>query len=44
LILQKGAFLCSDTNVQLDIYAVKKFGFGFFAGEGLILQKVSVPQ
>lgn len=44
LILQKGAFLCGDSNVQLDVYAINKFGVGMFAGEGFILQKASVEE
>ena len=40
-IIQKGAFLCSEASVKLDIAFQKKLGAGFFGGEGFILQKIS---
>ncbi len=41
LIVQKGAFLCAEQSVQLDITLTKKLSAGFFGGEGLVLQKLS---
>lgn len=40
MILQKKAFLASETGVNLDIFFNKKLGAGFFGGEGFILQKL----
>ena len=39
LILQKGAFLCAEDNVETSVAFTKKFSAGFFGGEGFILQK-----
>lgn len=41
LICQKDAFICSVGDIEMDIELVKKLGFGFFGGEGFILQKIS---
>ena len=41
LIVQKGAFLCAEQSVQLDITLTKKLSAGFFGGEGFVLQKLS---
>lgn len=41
IILQKKAFLASEIGVNMDIVFQKKFGAGFFGGEGFILQKCS---
>lgn len=40
LICQKGAFLCAQDGVNLDITLAKKFSAGLFGGEGFILQKL----
>jgi len=40
LICQKGAFLCAENGVSLDIVLTKKFSSGLFGGEGFILQKL----
>lgn len=40
-ILQKSAFLASESTVQLSMHFHKKLGSGLFGGEGFILQKVS---
>lgn len=39
LILQKGAFLCAEENVELKVEFTKKFSAGLFGGEGFILQR-----
>ena len=39
LICQRDAFLCSIGDIDMDIALTKKLGFGFFGGEGFILQK-----
>lgn len=39
LVLQKGAFLCAEENVETSIAFTKKFSAGLFGGEGFILQK-----
>lgn len=41
IIVQKAGFLASESTVQLSTYVQKKFGSGFFGGEGFILQKLS---
>lgn len=41
LICQKGAFLCAEPGVQLNITLTKKLSAGFFGGEGFILQDIS---
>ena len=39
IILQKGAFLCAENNVETSVSFTKKFSAGLFGGEGFILQK-----
>ena len=41
LICQKGAFLCAEPSVNLNITFTKKFSSGLFGGEGFILQEIS---
>lgn len=41
MILQKNAFLASETGVQLSIHFNKRLGAGFFGGEGFIMQRLS---
>lgn len=41
LTCQKGAFLCAEESVNLDVVFTKKFSAGMFGGEGFILQKLS---
>ena len=41
LIVQKSAFLASEASVNLSIHFNKKFGSGFFGGEGFIMQRLS---
>ena len=41
LILQKSAFLASESTIKLSTHFHKKFGSGLVGGEGFILQKVS---
>lgn len=40
-ILQKSAFLASESGVDLDIHLQKRFSSGLFGGEGFIMQRVS---
>lgn len=40
LICQKDAFLCAALGTEVTIAFNKKFGAGFFGGEGFILQKL----
>lgn len=40
LVIQKGAFLCAETTVELNTILTKKFGAGLFGGEGFILQQL----
>ena len=40
-MLQKRAFLCAESNVELSIALTKKFSAGLFGGEGFILQKAT---
>lgn len=41
MILQKNAFLASESGVELSIHFSKKLGAGFFGGEGFIMQRLS---
>ena len=41
MILQKSAFLASETGVNLSVFFNKKLGVGLFGGEGFIMQKIS---
>lgn len=41
LICQKGAFLCAEESVSLNVAFTKKFSAGLFGGEGFILQDIS---
>ena len=41
IICQKGAFLCAQPSVNLDVVFTKRFSAGLFGGEGFILQKLS---
>lgn len=41
LICQKGAFLCAEPGVNLNVTMTKKLSSGFFGGEGFILQDIS---
>lgn len=41
MIVQKSAFLASETGVELSVHFQKKLGAGFFGGEGFIMQKLS---
>ena len=41
IIFQKSAFLACEGGVELSVHFNKKFGAGFFGGEGFILQRVS---
>jgi uncharacterized protein (TIGR00266 family) len=40
IICQKDAFLCAARGTQIDIAFHKRFGAGFFGGEGFILQRL----
>lgn len=39
MMLQKGAFLCAEPNVNLSVAFTKRFSAGLFGGEGFIIQK-----
>lgn len=41
IICQKGAFLCSQSSVKLEITFSKRLSTGLFGGEGFILEKLS---
>lgn len=41
LIVQKSAFLASESGVELSVFMQKKIGAGLFGGEGFIMQKLS---
>lgn len=41
IIIQKSAFLASETGVSLSTVFQKKIGAGFFSGEGFIMSKLS---
>lgn len=40
-IIQKGAFLAAEPNVELSIKLTKRFSAGLFGGEGFILQQAA---
>lgn len=44
IIAQSGAFLCSTAGVRMNIEFSKKLSFGFFGGEGFILQRLYAEQ
>lgn len=41
MIMQKSAFLASESTVELSVTFNKKLGVGFFGGEGFIMQRLS---
>lgn len=41
IIAQKDSFLCGARGVDVSIAFAKRFGVGFFGGEGFILQKLT---
>ena len=41
VIVQKSAFLASESSVDLSVFFQKKLGAGIFGGEGFIMQKLS---
>lgn len=41
MICQKGAFLCAQNSVNLNITFTKKISSGLFGGEGFVLQDIS---
>lgn len=41
IVAQKSAYLASSPAVDMSIFFQKKFGAGFFGGEGFIMQKIS---
>jgi uncharacterized protein (TIGR00266 family) len=41
IICQKDAFLCAALGTRVDIAFNKRFGAGFFGGEGFILQRLT---
>jgi len=43
IIAEKGAYLCSDTTIDIGLKIVKKIGAGLFGGEGIFLQEITGP-
>jgi uncharacterized protein (TIGR00266 family) len=41
MICQKGAFLCAEPTVELNVTFTKKLSSGFFGGEGFILEEIT---
>ena len=41
IVVQKRGFLACTDGVELSVFFQKKFGTGFFGGEGFIMQKLS---
>jgi len=41
ILCQKDAFLCAALGTKIDLAFNKKFGAGFFGGEGFILQRLT---
>lgn len=40
IIVQRGGFLAMEKGLDLSLYLQKKFGVGFFGGEGFIMQRI----
>ena len=40
-LVQRDAYLCSTTDVEVSLAFTRKLGAGFFGGEGFILQKIT---
>lgn len=40
MVVQKSAFLASEAGVTLSVHFQKRFGAGFFGGEGFIMQRL----
>jgi uncharacterized protein (TIGR00266 family) len=43
IIAEKGAYLSSESSVNIGVKIVKKIGAGLFGGEGILLQKIKGP-
>lgn len=43
VLAQRDAFVLAESSVQLNVALVKRFGAGFFGGEGFILEKLTGP-
>jgi len=43
IFVQRDAFVVAQSSVQLNIALVKRFGAGFFGGEGFILEQLTGP-
>ena len=43
ILAQRDAFLFAQPTVELNVALVKRFGAGFFGGEGFILEKLTGP-
>ena len=41
MMLQKGAFLCAEQDIELSVAFTKRFSSGLVGGEGFILQKAT---
>ena len=41
IIVQKSGFLAMEKGLDLSVYLQKRFGSGFFGGEGFVMQKIS---
>lgn len=41
LIVQKSGFLAAQQGIDISVHLQKRFGAGFFGGEGFIMQKLS---
>ena len=41
IIVQKSAFLASESGIELSVFFSKKIGAGLFGGEGFIMQRLS---
>lgn len=41
ILCQRNAYLCSADGIEVSVAFTKRFGAGFFGGEGFILQKLS---
>lgn len=40
ILCQRGAFLCAESGVEIELAFTKRLGAGFFGGEGFVLQRL----
>jgi len=41
MLCERGAFLCAESDIEISVDFTRRFGAGFWGGEGFILQRLS---